>query len=63
MVNQLYSFKKQYIRFFGVGFVHRVRFIEHKQRFVVWLHPRLQVFVLSHFSLTKIADSIQRNNR
>jgi len=58
MVNQLYSLKKQYIGFFSVGFVHRERYIEHKQRFVIWLYPRLQVLVLSHFPVPKTADNI-----
>jgi hypothetical protein len=35
MVNQLHSLNKQYIRFFGVGFVHRVRYTEHKQLSVI----------------------------
>jgi hypothetical protein len=62
MVNQLHSLKKQYIRFFSVGFVHRVRYFEHKQRFMIWLYPRIQVLVLSHFPLPNRADCIQRNN-
>ena len=62
MVKQLHSLKKQYIRSFSVGFVHHVRYIEHNQPIVIWLFPRLQVLVLSHFSLPTTADSIQRNN-
>jgi hypothetical protein len=62
MVNQLRSLKKQHIRFFSVGFVHLLRYIEHKQLFVIWLYPRIQVLVLCHFPLPKTADSIQRNS-
>jgi hypothetical protein len=58
MVNQLHSLKRQYIGCFSVNFVHRERYIEHKEHFVIWLYPRLQVLVLSHFSLPKTADSI-----
>jgi hypothetical protein len=62
MVNQLHSLKKEYLRFFSVGFVHLVIYTEHKHLFVIWLYHRPEVLVLSHFSSPKTADIVQRNN-